>query len=98
MPTNFDQIRKCVSAGDYTYSMHAAEQSGDRRITLWQVVASIDTATVVSEKPEAQPNPTVVARHVIPSGAVVHAVWSFVRGDHLIRAKLVTIYFPRNAS
>ena len=84
-------IRALVSAAHYIVSVHASERLEERGILEWQVIAAIDTATLLFEHPSAEPNPAVEIRIALPDGTEVKAVWSWIRAIDV--AKLVTVHY-----
>ena len=57
----------------------------------WQAVAGLDEGELITERPDAQPNPAVEVREVLPDGTEFKAVWSHLRQSDV--AKLVTLHF-----
>lgn len=87
----FETIRTLVAEGRYVVGQHAAERLDERGVLEWQVVDGVDDGSLIAERPDAQPNPTVEIREWLADGTEIKAVWS-----HLILAdvaKLVTVHF-----
>ena len=95
MGTLLDEIRTAVQDERYVVSLHATERCEGRRIASWQVVAGLDDADLVAERPDDEPNPSIVVRQLLVDGTEVEAVWSWLAPSR--RAKLVTVYFPDDA-
>ncbi|MFI5378932.1 MAG: DUF4258 domain-containing protein [Tepidisphaerales bacterium] len=91
MPTLFELIKDAVRNERYLVSWHADERFEDRGVSEWQVIAGIDDAELLRERPASKPNPSVVLRQVLADGQTVEVVWSWL--DETARAKLVTVYF-----
>jgi len=92
MASLLSMVRQAVAQDRYLVSWHADERLEERQISDWQVVAGLETAELVEERPHSQPNPTVVVRQILADGTEVEVVWSYLRNSG--RAKLVTVYFP----
>ncbi len=87
-----DDIRAAVRDDRFLVSLHADDRCEERGITDWQVVAGLDDAELVSERPESLPNPSIVVRQILIDGSEVEVVWSWLSRSR--RAMLVTVYFP----
>ncbi len=87
----FDLIRNLVDDGKYVVGQHASERLEERGLLEWQVVAGVEEAILLVEKPEAEPNPAVEIRETLPDGTEFKAVWSLLRQSGV--AKLVTVHF-----
>ncbi len=57
----------------------------------WQAVAELDDGELITERPDATPNPAVEVRASMPDGTEFMAVWSHLRESGV--AKLVTVHF-----
>jgi hypothetical protein len=89
--TLFETIRRLVATGRYVIGQHASERLDERGILEWQVVDGIESGRLLSERPDALPNPAVEVEEILADGSRVKAVWS-----HIVRAnlaKLVTVHF-----
>ena len=86
----FDQIRSAVANDRFFVAWHADERCEERGITAWQVVAGLEEAELVRERPRSKPNPSVVVRQILQDGSEVEAIWSWLRETR--QAKLVTVY------
>ncbi len=94
MPTLFDLIRQLVDEGKYVIGKHAAERLEERGFLEWQAVAGLEDGILITERPQAEPNPVVEVREVLPDGTEFKAVWSLLPQSGV--AKLVTVhYFDR---
>jgi hypothetical protein len=87
----FDEIRAAVREDRWLVSWHADERCEERGAAIWQVVAEIEHAELVEERPHAKPNPSVRVREILASGREIEAVWSWLAESR--RAKLVTVYY-----
>jgi len=87
----FNKIRDAVGSDRFLVSWHADERCEERGIVAWQLVAAFDDATLVSERPQSKPNPSIVVRHELVDGSEVEAIWAWM--EQTERAKLVTVYF-----
>lgn len=87
----FDTIRKLVAEERYLIGQHAAERLEERHIMEWQVVAELESAKLLSERPSSSPNPSVEVLELLPDGTECKAVWSYLRQSQV--AKLVTVHF-----
>ena len=88
----FDKIRTAVQDERYVVAWHADERCEERGVTDWQLVAGLENADLVRERPASKPNPSVVVRQILADGTEVEVVWSWLAPSR--RAKLVTVYFP----
>jgi hypothetical protein len=86
-----DKIREVVRENRHAFGAHADQRLRDRRIVGWQVVAGLDAATLVRERPRATPNPIAEFDHMLADGTQVRAVRSWISSDRT--AKLVTVHF-----
>ncbi len=57
----------------------------------WQAVASLEDGELITERPDAMPNPAIEVREALPDGTEFKAVWSYLRQSNV--AKLVTVHF-----
>ncbi len=88
----FARICQAIEEERVAVSWHANRQCRKRGIRPWQLIATVEYAKLLSERPRTKPNPSVVVRQILADGTDVEAVWAWVRrGDW---AKLVTVYFP----
>lgn len=87
----FDTIRELVAEEKYIVGQHASERLEERGLLEWQVVAALDDGSLVVERPDAEPNPAVEVREILPDGTEFKAVWSHLRQSGV--AKLVTVHF-----
>ncbi|HVC96999.1 MAG TPA: DUF4258 domain-containing protein [Pirellulales bacterium] len=87
----FDKIRKAVAEDRFIVSWHADERCEEREVTDWQLVAGLQDAELIRERPASKPNPSVVVRQVLEDGSEVQVIWSWLASSR--RAKLVTVYF-----
>lgn len=87
----FRQVRRAALDDHYVVSWHADERCEERGITPWQLAAGIVDAHLLTERPNTQPNPTVVVRQSLADGSEVEVVWAWLKPTR--RAKLVTVYF-----
>jgi hypothetical protein len=87
----FTLIRQLVAEEKYVVGMHASERLGERGILEWQAVAGLADGVLLSERPDAEPNPAIDVRESLPDGLEFKAVWSYLRRSGA--AKLVTVHF-----
>ena len=87
----FKTIRQLVAAEKYVIGDHASERLEERGIMEWQVVAGLDDGKLITERPDATPNPAIEVRESLPDGTEFKAVWSHLRQSGV--AKLVTVHF-----
>lgn len=87
----FDTIRRLVVEEKYIIGQHASERLEERGIMEWQVVAAIEDGDLITERPNAKPNPVAEVRESLPDGTEFKAVWSHLRQSGV--ARLVTIHF-----
>ena len=86
-----DRIRRAVNDERFVVSWHADERCEEREVAVWQVVAALDDAELVRERPQSKPLPSVVVRQKLADGSEVEAIWAWMSRSG--RAKLVTVYF-----
>jgi len=86
-----DQIRVLIRDGRYVVGEHAVEQLEVRGILEWQILAEMEDARLLTERPNAKPNAAVEFQLQLADGIDVKAVWSWLRGINV--AKLVTVHF-----
>ena len=91
MPKLFDMIRAAVRDDRFIVSWHADERCEEREVTDWQVIAGLEEATVIRERPTSKPHPSVVDRQSLPDGSEIEVSWAWLAESG--RAKLVTVYF-----
>jgi Domain of unknown function (DUF4258) len=87
----FDLIRQAVREERYIISWHADERCEQRGIADWQLVAGLDDAALVHERPGTMPHPSIVVRQLLADGGEVEVIWGWMAQSQ--RAKLVTVYF-----
>jgi hypothetical protein len=86
-----DNIRLAVHEQRYVFSLHANHRLRARRIMAWQVVAGLDAAKLMLERPNAAPNPVAEFDQILSDGTAVKTVWAWISRHRT--AKLVTVYF-----
>ena len=87
----FDRIRQLVANEKYVVGQHASERLEERGIMEWQVVAGLEEGKLITERPNAIPNPAVEIRESLPDGTEFKAVWSYLQESDV--TKLVTVHF-----
>jgi hypothetical protein len=87
----FEQIRSAVGSDRFFVGWHADERCEERGITAWQLVAGLEKAELIRERPRSKPNPSVVVRQSLEDGTAVEVIWSWLGAAR--QAKLVTVYF-----
>ena len=85
------EIRAAIREDRYIVSWHADERCEERGVTDWQLVAGIEHAVLLQERPASQPNPSLVLRQELIGGCEVEVIWAWLPRSR--RAKLVTVYF-----
>jgi hypothetical protein len=86
-----ENIRAAVAADRYVFSAHADQRLRERRIMAWQIVAGVQHARLLQEKPLEKPNPTVELEQLLVDGTAVKVVWAWMETESA--AKLVTVHF-----
>ncbi len=86
-----DRIKSLIVDERYAIGIHASERLEERGILEWQIVEAVKEGQVVAERPKARPNPVVEIVGLLPDGAEIKSVWSYVSGIGV--AKLVTVYY-----
>ena len=86
-----DKIREAVAADRFVVSWHADERCEERGVTAWQLVAGLQDAELVRERPRSKPLPSVVVREELSDASEVEVIWAWMADSR--RAKLVTVYF-----
>lgn len=87
----WEQILPAVMEDRFLVSLHADERCEERGVTEWRLVAGIERAELVSERPASRPNPSVIVRQELADGTTVEVIWAWLPETR--RAKLVTVYF-----
>ena len=87
----FHTIRQLVANEQYVVGEHASERLEERGIMEWQVVSGLEEGELITERPNAIPNPIVEVCESLPDGTEFKAVWSHLRQSGV--AKLVTVHF-----
>ena len=87
----FETIRQLVADEKYAVGQHASERMEERGIMEWQVVTGLEYGELITERPDATPNPVVEVGASLPDGTEFKAVWSHLRQSGV--AKLVTVHF-----
>jgi hypothetical protein len=87
----FDTIRQLVADEKYLVGQHASERLEERGIMEWQVVAGLEDGKLITERPDAKPNPAIEVRESLPDGTEFKAIWSYLPQSGV--AKLVTVHF-----
>lgn len=95
MAALFDKIRKAVADDRFVVGWHADDRFEERGVSDWQVVAGLDDAELIRERPRSKPNPSVVVRQLLVDGTEIEVIWSWLAESR--RAKLVTVYFLDDA-
>ncbi len=84
-------IRDAVNNDRFIVSWHADQRCEERGVAVWQLVAALNDAELVRERPRSKPNPSVVVRQELADGSEVEAIWAWMGQSE--RAKLATVYF-----
>jgi hypothetical protein len=88
----FEQIRAAVREDRFVVGWHGDERCEERGVTAWQLVAGLETAELVRERPRSKPNPSVIVRQLLENGTEVEVVWSWLARTR--EAKLATVSLP----
>ena len=86
----FEDIKEAVREERYAIGRHANERLRQRGILAWQVIAGVESGTVLAERPKAKPNPVVEVQQELPDGTPIKAIWAWLETDR--NAKLVTVH------
>jgi hypothetical protein len=86
-----DNIRQAVRDERYLFGIHADQRLRERRIVGWQVVAGLDKAKLIVERPDAVPNPVAEFDHTLADGTPFKSIWAWIAPERT--AKLVTVHF-----
>jgi hypothetical protein len=57
------------------------------KILLWHVESGLERGTIKEVRPDDEPNPSIVVEEMLPDGAMIQVVWSWLATTE--RAKLV---------
>lgn len=87
----FNRIREAVADDRFVVSWHADERCEEREVTAWQLVAGLQDAELMRERPRSKPLPSVVVRTELADGSKVEVIWAWMSESR--RAKLVTVFF-----
>ena len=87
----YAKIRQLILDEKYVVGLHASERLDERDIMEWQVVAGIDDAELLVERPNDVPNPVVEVKEQLSDGTEFKAVWAYLKQSDV--AKLVTVHF-----
>jgi hypothetical protein len=93
MASTFSRIRKLVAAGDVRISDHGYDELAADGVLAGEVLAGVNTATVVEDYPEYPKGPCVLVLMKDGEGRAIHAVWGIPK-DQAAPAVLVTAYRP----
>jgi len=91
MSALFKTIQRLIGEDKYLIGEHAAERLEERGIMEWQVVAGCANGEYITERLDAEPNPTVEIEELMPDGTEFKAVWAYL--SNADAAKLVTVHF-----
>jgi hypothetical protein len=86
-----DSIVDAVQQDRFVISWHADERCEERGVAAWQLVAGIDDAVLLRERPRSKPNPSILVRQQLADGSEVEAIWAWLAESK--RSMLVTVYF-----
>ncbi len=87
----FRRIREAVRDDRFVVSWHADERCEERGVAAWQLIAGLDDAELLRERPSSKPHSSVVVRQELADGSDVESIWAWMPESN--RAKLVTVYF-----
>jgi hypothetical protein len=72
----FEKIRTAIHEDRFVVSWHSDERCEERGVSAWQLVAGIEDAELLRERPRSKPNPSVVVRVSLADGSEVEAIWA----------------------
>jgi hypothetical protein len=87
----FENIVAAIKSDRFIVSWHADERCEERNVSAWQLVAGIEDAELVRERPRSKPHPSAVVKQQLVDGSDVELIWAWLPDTR--RAKLVTVYF-----
>jgi len=82
-------VTTAVANDRFFVAWHADERCEERGITAWQLVAGLEEAELVRERPRSKPNPSVEVRQILADPSEVEVIWSWLGETR--QAKLVTV-------
>ena len=71
----FKRIQELVALERYVIGQHAVERLEERGILEWQVVVGLAEGRLLVDRGDAEPNPTIEVREILPDGTEFKAVW-----------------------
>ncbi len=74
----FDNILAAVESDRSIVSWHADERCEDREVSPWQLVAGIEGALLVRERPRSKPHPSVLLRQQLADGSEAEVIWAWL--------------------
>ncbi|HRK32129.1 MAG TPA: hypothetical protein PLD59_13760 [Tepidisphaeraceae bacterium] len=92
MSTLYASIRAAIADERLLISYHADERCEERSLTPWQLIGEFDSAEVIKEVPDSQPNPTILVRQRLADGTIILVVWAWLQAES--KALMVTAFEP----
>ncbi|GIL01593.1 MAG: hypothetical protein BroJett030_14920 [Alphaproteobacteria bacterium] len=87
-----EEIRRRVESGAFRVSDHAQGRLDERGLSITEILASVDSWSIIETYSDERMGPSLLAKHDLPAGPI-HAVWGMItrNAEHAV---LVTVYVP----
>lgn len=89
---NLEDIIRAVREGRFVVTDHADEEARNDRLTLDEILASVNAGEVIEEYPRDHPYPSCPVFGFNPRGEPIHSVWAY--NELTGFAVLITVYRP----
>ena len=89
---NLGDIIRAVQAGRFLVTDHADEEARNDRLSLGEILASVEGGEVIEEYPRDYPYPSCLVLGFNAKGEPVHSVWAY--NELTGFAVLITVYRP----
>lgn len=93
MSETLEKIKTLVAAGKVRVTEHGQEELFNDSIMIDELMASIGSAVLVEDYPDAYKGSSILVLQQIEGGKDVHVVWGITITSADI-ASLITAYFP----